>query len=198
MCRAPSECPKNHVHYFEDRHGHHATLNASHFKNDTLKGEQALPLSSSLLKPISSLEKAIHACFPPTPLLFFGLHGNLINDKYMSSVVSKAISLEGVHLTANDVRHMFVTLWRDFLNSPSTKLLDLSIHQASACAADLMLNSTASWDISYDDTTRRRAIHLTLSLWPKFVEFVKEAHLDHMSSKEWDPITTPLDALPSP
>lgn len=193
--RQPSDCPKNHVHYFEDRHGHHATLNASHFKNDSLKGEQALPLSHSLLKPMALLEKALHACFPTSHLLFGDSHGLLIDPTYMPSVVSKAISTDGVHLTANDVRHMFVTLWRDFLSSPSTQLLDLTIQQASACAADLMLNSTASWNISYDDTTRQRTILITLSLWPKFVDFVREAHLDFMSTNEWDPITIDLHTI---
>ncbi|MFN7835817.1 MAG: hypothetical protein ACK5NY_08560 [Burkholderiaceae bacterium] len=175
----------------------HATLNVTHFKNDHLKGEQELPLSTSLLKPLTLLEQGTHACFPSSKLLFFDTHGALIKENYFGYVVSKAISVDGVHLTANDVRHMFVTLWRDFLSSPSTKLLDLTIHQASACAADLMLNSTSAWDISYDDTTRNRAIHLVLKLWPKFIEFVKEAHLDFVSRKDWDPLSIHLEVLPS-
>lgn len=134
---------------------------------------------------------------PQSDLMFFDHTGALYKGPYFSFVVSQAISVGGIHLTANDVRHMFVTLWRDFLNSPSTKLLDQTIQQLSASAADLMLNSTTAWSISYDDSTRDRAIHTTLALWPQFRQFVQQAHLDTVSRKAWDPLTFDLDSLPS-
>lgn len=196
-CRWPSSCSKNHIHYTQDRHGFHASLKASHFKNEAIKGDQELPLSPSLLKPLSLLEKAIHSCFPFSELMFFDTHGLLYKAPYFSYIVSNVISFGGHHITANDVRHMFVTLWKDFLNSPSTKLLDLTIHDLSACAADLMLNSTAAWSISYDDTLRSRAIHTSLHLWPQFIEFVKQAHIDVTSTKPWDPLTIDVNLLPS-
>ena len=167
---------------------------ASHFKNESIKGEQEVPIFPSLLTPLCYLEKAIHSCYPSSKLLFFGTNGLMHKGPYFSYICSKAISLVGVHLTANDIRHMFVTLWRDFVNSPSTTLLDLTINQACASAADLMLNSTTAWTMSYDDTNRSRAIHTTLALWPKFTEFVEQTHLDFISRKEWNPITTPIDA----
>lgn len=197
LCRDPSQCSKNHIDYYEDRHGHHASLKVTHFKNDAIKGDQELPLSPSLLRPLTLLERAIHHCMPHSHLMFFDHNGALFKGPYFSYVVSQAISVGGIHLTANDVRHMFVTLWRDFLNTPSTKLLDLTIHQLSASAADLMLNSTTAWSISYDDSTRNRAIHTTLALWPHFIEFVRQAHLDAMSRKGWDPLTIDIDSLPS-
>lgn len=175
--------------YYQDRSGYHTSFIASHFKNDSLKGDQELPLSQLLIMPLTLLEKGIHACFSSSPTLFFGLDGQPYKGTYFSTIASKCISFGGHHLTANDVRHMFVTLWKDFLSSPSTQLLDLTIQQLSACAADLMLNSTNAWSIAYDESTRSRAINTTLVLWPQFVAFVHEAHLDAMSKKEWDPIT---------
>lgn len=169
---------------------------ATHFKNDAIKGEQELPLSTSLIYPFSLLERAMQATQPSSKLLFCGTNGSLYHAPYFSYVCSKAISIGGVHLTANDVRHMFVTLWKDFVSAPSTQLLDLTIHQACASAADLMLNSTKSWSISYDDTNRNRAINITLALWPKFTKFVREAHLDATSTKPWDPLTSSLTDLP--
>ena len=196
-CRDPTTCNKNHMDYYQDRHGYHGSLNATHFKNEAIKGPQDLPLSSSLLRPLALLEKGIHAICPTSPTLFFGHDGEPYLDSYFSTIASKAISFDGVSLNANDLRHMFATLWRDFINSPSTKLLNLTIAQLNASAADLMLNSTQAWSSSYDDTSRDRAIHTTLSLWPKFKEFVKEAHLDHSSKQKRDPLTIDIDSLPS-
>lgn len=194
--RNPSTCPKNHIRYYQDRHGYHASLKATHFKNEAIKGPQDIPLSPSLLKPLSILEKAINAMAPSSPTLFFAQDGDPYKGPYFSYVASKAISYDGVHLKANDLRHMFATLWRDFINAPSTKLINLTINDLNASAADLMLNSTQAWSASYDDTSRDRAIHTTFSLWPQFHAFVKQAHLDHASTKEWDPLTISLDVLP--
>lgn len=58
-----------------------------------------------------------------------------------------------------------------------------------------MLNSTTAWNMSYDDSTRNRAISTSISLWPKFVEFVKQTHLATTSREEWDPLTIDLSML---
>ena len=196
-CSDQANCHKNHIHYYKDRHGKHASLKATHFKNESIKGEQDVPIFPALLSPLCHLEKAIHSCYSSSKLLFFGTAGTLYKAPYFSYVCSKAISPLGVHLTATDVRHMFVTLWRDFVTSPTTTLVDLSINQACASAADLMLNSTTAWDISYDDTNRSRAIHSTQALWPKFTEFVHQSHLDFVSKQDWNPIDSPIHAPPS-
>jgi hypothetical protein len=132
---------------------------------------------------------------PTSPILFSDTNGLPYKGPYFSHVCSQAISFDDIHLTANDVRHMFVTTWQDFVNHPSTKLLNLTIEQMNACAADIMLNSTSAWAIAYDDTTRDRAINTTLSLWPKFAEFVKQIHLDATSKCAWDPLTIDLSKL---
>lgn len=176
-------------------HGYHGSLMATHFKNEAIKGDQELPLSPSLLMPISMLERGIHACMPNSPTLFSDTWGLVYKGPYFSHVTSQAISFDEHHATANMVRHMFVTLWRDFLNHPSTQLVDLTMQQMSASAADLMLNSTTAWITSYDDSTRSRAISTSISLWPKFVEYVKQSHLATTSREEWDPLTIDLCML---
>lgn len=194
-CRHPSKCPKNHISFYKDRHGYHGSLMATHFKNEAMKGNQELPLSPSLMLPITMLERGIHACMPTSHTLLSDTWGLPYKLDYFSHISSLAISIEGHHLTANSVRHMFVTLWQDFINHPTTKLHDLTMHQVSASAADLMLNSTSAWDIAYDDSIRSRAINTTISLWPQFVEFVKQSHLDSASKEEWDPLTIDLSLL---
>lgn len=168
---------------------------ATHFKNEAMKGEQELPLSPSLLLPITMLERGIKECKPNSHMLFCDTWGLPYKLDYFSHISSQAISFDGHHLTANMVRHMFVTMWQDFIQHPSTKLLDLTMHQMSASAADLMLNSTSAWDIAYDDSIRSRATNTTISLWPKFVEFVQQSHLDATSKEEWDPLTIDIGML---
>lgn len=184
--------------FFKDRHGLHCSLKAAHSKNEATKGIQELPLSPSLLYPITLLERAIDACMPDSPFLFSDTLGLLYQERYFSTICSKAISFGEHDINANTARHMFVTMWQDFISHPSTKLLDLTIDQMNASAADLMLNSTKAWAIAYDDSIKDRAITTTISLWPQFVEFVKQAHLDTMSKEEWDPLTIAINLLKVP
>ncbi len=194
-CRHPTTCHKNHISFYKDRHGHHASLMATHIKNEAIKGEQELPLSPSLLIPLTLLERATHTCMPSSHTLFHDTWGLPYKGSYFSNICSQALSFDGHHITANDVRHMFVTLWQDFISHPSTKLLDMTMQQMNASAADLMLNSTDAWAIAYDDSIRERAINTTLALWPQFGEFVEQAHLDSISKEEWDPLTIDMSAL---
>lgn len=194
-CRDPKKCPKNHISFYKDRHGCHASLKAIHFKNESMKGAIELPLSQSLLMPITLLERGINECMPNSSMLFSDSWGLPYKLDYFSTISSQAISIEGHHITANHVRHMFVTLWQDFINHPSTKLLDLTMHQMAASAAELMINSPTSWDIAYDDNMSSRAINRTIAVWPHFVEFVKQAHLDTSSMEEWDPLTIDMSML---
>lgn len=194
MCREDN-CGKNHITYFKDRKGTHAELVLWHFKNDAIKGVQHVPLAPKLLEKILFLEQARAAIYPTCPTLFCDTQGLVYKSAYFSTVVSKACILGDERLTANDYRHLFATAWRDFINCPTTKLLDLTVHQLNAAAADMMLNSTEAWSAAYDDTNRNRGIFTVLAKWPKFVEFVKEAHLDLMSKDPIDPLTVDLASL---
>lgn len=122
----------------------------------------------------------------------------MFEQPYFSKITKDAISLPTCTIIANDLRHMFSTLWNDFISSPptSSNILSLTITQLNACASDMMLNSTKAWAASYDDSHRERATTTTLALWPKFVEYVKNDHLDKMSTKGWDPHTISLSSLP--
>lgn len=90
---------------------------------------------------------------------------------------------------------MFSTAWRDFTNDPHTKLVSLTSQQLDAAAADLMLNSTAAWNATYDDSTRARGVQAPLSMWPAFTAFVREHHFDAASAVPWDPLSIELERL---
>lgn len=189
------DCIKNHVVYTKVHGRHTAEMVLIHFKNDTIKGPQHIPLSSQLVEMMVLLEQAVHAVFPTSTALFCMENGQPYQPSYFSTVVGDYLTFQGVRCTANHWRHVFTTLWRDFLACPTTKLLDFTVQQLEEGAAQLMLNSTQAWNAAYDDTDKIRAILHTQALWPKFREYVHNVHAAKMSEEPWDPLTTAHDAL---
>lgn len=192
-CRDPTTCPKNRIEYIQDRKGCHAELVLVHFKNDTLKGEQHLPLSPKLRELIALVEQGRAATGGDT--LFCSMSGAPYKLDYFSTVVGNLLVFDGKRLTPTDFRHLFSTAWRDFINSPNTWVVDQAVQQLEGAAAGLMLNSSAAWDATYDDSSINRSIHRVMAMWPKFVEFVKEQHLDQQSRTPYSPLTVDMALL---
>jgi hypothetical protein len=80
---------------------------------------------------------------------------------------------DGRRITAKDYRHLFATAWRDYINTPSTQLHNLTLHELDAAAADCMCSSTYAFNTAYDDSNRQRGMLTILEQWIKFKEFVK-------------------------
>ena len=196
------ECKANHISYYKDRHGYHGEFVMVHFKNEAMKGEQHLPISPKYLEMLTTLEKGIKAKQPRATTLFFSLDGPPYQLAYFSTIATNTISFGGHHLTANTLRHLFVTSWKDFTNTPTTKLYEMSVGQLNAAAADLMLNSTQAWASSYDDSNRVRGTLTVLSQWDAFTKWVEEDAKDKASKELVDPTTlkpsmlTPLGGPP--
>jgi len=162
------------VRYFTDLEGNHAELVLTHFKNDAIKGTQYLPLAAQMYLGLVLLEKAHHFMNNSSPTLWFGKNSRtMYKEAYWSTICSKALTLEdGRRITAKDFRHLFATSWRDYINSPSTKLADLTTKELDAAAADLMCTSTNALTVAYDDTNRVRGNKVILANWPGFQAFV--------------------------
>lgn len=84
---------------------------------------------------------------------------------------------DGRRIAAKDFRHLFATAWRDYINSPGTRLLEMTVHELDAAAADLMCSSTQAFSRAYDDSNRVRGLQTVLLHWSSFQAFVK---------KEWE------------
>ena len=193
-------CPKNRIHYYKDRKGLKAEMVLVHFKNDAMKGPQHLPLAKANLQVAAMLEQAsaqykvlVQGVHVDT--LFYMHDGTMYRGPYFSIVGGNILSFGAERCTANTFRHLFITAYRDFLASPTTQLLGLTTQQLEEAAAAMTLNSPAVWDAAYDDTNVSRGIHSCLSLWPKFVEFVHEQHLDKASQEPWDPLVVAMADL---
>jgi hypothetical protein len=129
--------------------------------------------------------------------LFFGQAGNVHKQGYFSTISARALS-QAVGLTwatANDFRHMFITAWRDFISCPSTQLAGLTAQQMEDVAASMMLNSAAVWEQSYDISTVQRGMNSIIAMWPKFMAFVEQQHLDKTSEEPFDPLLATLAGL---
>lgn len=220
-CRFPETCDKNHIRYFEDRDGYHCEMVLPHFKNDTIKGTQYLPMSQLLRIPFIQLEQAHQFLASLAPTLWFNTSGGLYKKDYWSTICSKALTLpDGRRITAKDFRcvsvvclaagtvhpdlaclpwphcrHLFATAWRDFINCPSTQLTNFTIHELDAAAADLMCSSTYSFNAAYDNTNRVRGNKVIMAHWDKFMAYVKDQHELQQSTSDWDPLMMDLSYL---
>jgi hypothetical protein len=178
-----------------------------HFKNDSIKGPQHLPLAKENLEVATLLEQA--AAFMDNTLeegrvhtLFYdSTYLKPYKEAYFSTVCGNLLTMgdspnsQNTRVTSKDIRHMFATGWRDFTNHPGTHLRGLTTEQLDAAAADLMLNSTEAWNAAYDDSNRVRGMSTTMALWPSFLKFMHEQHLDKMSEEPWDPLAIDFEAL---
>jgi hypothetical protein len=177
----------------------HGQVELVHFKNDNKKGPQHMPLAKGTIKVMAMLEQAsafmATQCPGGVSTLFYGTTGHPYQPAYFSTVVSNLLTMYGVRCTANTFRHFFSTAWRDFISSPTTQLVGFTIHQLEEVAASMMLNSTDAWATSYDDSTMDRGMHSILALWPKFLTFVYEHHLDKVTEEPWDPLTATMAEL---
>lgn len=104
--------------------------------------------------------------------------GQQYAEPYFSTKASKSLSF-GEHWLrpSMDMRHMFATAWKDFVQSPQAAFYELTAGQMLAAAADLMLSSTNQLDNTYDDSNRGRGTMACLSQYSKFREFVRQAYM---------------------
>lgn len=194
-------CPKNHLEYFENRHGLGAFLQAIHFKLSKMKGPQNIPLAPNMRKMFNTLELAFASHFAtqvqPTTYFYKKTDKAPYTKEYFSQMCGNMLVFNGTRLSTNQLRHLFVTGWKDFMEHPSTFLLRHTIGELNQAASAMMLNSPEVWH-AYDDSNTSRSLHCALALWPKFLEFMEQHHLDLASQKKWDPLTASMASLKLP
>lgn len=161
-----------------------------------MKGTQVLPIQQGLGMALIYLEQASLYLKPDSQILWFNMSGELYPQAYWSVICSKALKLpDGRRVTAKDYRHLFVTMWRDFINNPKTQLEGLTLHALDAAAAHMMCSSTEAFTNAYDDTNRSRGQMTVMEMYNKFQAFVREDFLDLQSQQVVDPSTVALESL---
>lgn len=146
------------------------------------------------------LEQAIAskgAKVPSTTTTLFHMKqsGQPYKAEYFSTYCGNQLVFKGKRLTTRELRHKFITGWRDFIHHPSTYLLREAVAQVEEATAGMMLNSRQAWDSTYDDSTIDRSLFTALVHWPKFQEFMKQQHLDKASKESIDPTTFDFSSM---
>lgn len=188
MCCREKECPKNHIEHFtlEEEGPDGTTIQTKcakvwfkHHKNSRRDGYVFLLTTPELVPVLDMVEKA-HAhlvepeeeegrCPALFPNKFMMPHQS---DASMSQACTKALSPPGQHVTANAMRHAFSTTWRDFFDH--TKGIQVVTKELENGAAHLMGNRPPSWDATYDNNHKTRAMGKVVKLYPQFIEWVRE------------------------
>lgn len=181
------KCQKNYFHFYQDRGGQHVVCVMSHFKNDTVKGAQRFSVVAELVEPLLLQHMAHQACAPDCKTLFFSKSFREMESPYFSTLCGDALTPpERGRLTALTFRHLFQTMYRDFIHKPATQLMQVTRDELQRAGALLMLSSTDAVDTYYDDGEGGRALELVLQYWPQFKTFVREHHVDVTSRKVWN------------
>jgi hypothetical protein len=192
-------CPKNHLKTFYIREKLGAELGLEHFKNDSTKGHQVLPLSQGAMKVFVMLEHAAqhyNTCVAgEVATLFYSLSGAPYQAPYFSSIGAGLLSIGQDRHTANTFRHLFATTFRDFSQHPSTHMHGFHVSQLEDAASKLSLNSPDAWDAAYDDSIMCRGMLTILAMWDKFKVFAFRQHIDSISMREVDPLAISMAGL---
>lgn len=162
----------------------------SHFKNDSIKGTQHIPLAEELVEPLIMQHLARSKYAPQCKSLFFSKSFVEIQYEYFYTLAGDALTLPGRHrISSGKIRCMYETLWRDFMHCLGFKLLDIARAELDRAAAEGMLSSTVAVDASYDRGDRDRGYDLVQPYWPYFVQFVQD-HFETLQSRQpWNFVT---------
>lgn len=96
-CRNPAGCDKNWIRYYRNDADVFVEMVLAHFKNDSIKGTQVLPLSELFQPPLVCLEQAHEYLARRCPTLWFNTKGVMYSTEYWSTVCSKVSWICGTH-----------------------------------------------------------------------------------------------------
>ena len=109
--------------------------------------------------------------------------------EHFSIVVGDLLTTKGERLTATKLRHMFITMWLDYMQDLTSIANKMVVDELGKATSSMMLNSLKVWSAYYDDANFDRCFLSTLTHWDKFQKFVEEKHLDKESEKPIDAST---------
>lgn len=193
-------CPKNHIKHTtmeliipeteELEQTLQSQLELKHHKNSGRRGLDVVPMAQAMVEPLNQLEQAARVLAKSSncPTLFFskGPPPAPYSEGYFSQVATGLLSTPRQHTTANALRHMFSTQFRNFRSSQVARQEQLEVELEEAAAA-LMGNSPPAWDATYDDAAQLRKKLKVLEEYPKFKEWVKAQAALHKQVKPRNP-----------
>lgn len=83
--------------------------------------------------------------------------------EHFSIVVGDVLTTKDVRLTATKLRHMFITMWLDYMSNLSTMGTNMVVDELGKSTSSMMLNSLKVWGSHYDDANFDRSFLYTLA-----------------------------------
>lgn len=184
-CRNKKACPKNHIIHSTNTttNVNEAKLHLEHHKNAGRQGPVELDVAEPMVKVWALLESAAAFLDPISRGIFLPVSGSspCYSDSYMSTIISDQLFKCGFKVGANDVRHMFSTMFTLYLGQAVFTVEDLSINYLRDAAAVMTGSSPVTWNTTYDANARVNGYKRVLHHYPAFKEFVKR-HFERMQA----------------
>lgn len=199
VCRK-KDCAKNHIKHTTNTSTHvdEAKIHLEHHKNSSRQGAVEYEVAPSMVKVWALLESAADFLGPTArgiffPVLEYKSYGkDLYKDSYMSIIISNQLSKCGYKVGANDVRHLFSTMFSLYLNQATFSPDDLSVTFLREAAAVMTGSSSRAWNNTYDANARVNGYKRVVHHYPAFKQFVLADFARQEATVERNPITGEL------
>lgn len=198
-CRKTT-CAKNHVkHSTNTTTGvDEAKIHLEHHKNSGRQGPVDYEVASDMVQVWALLEAAAAFQGPTARSMFFpvleykNFGKDLYADSYMSMIITKQLSKCGFKVGANDVRHLFSTMFSLYLGQATFSVDDLSVAYLREAAAVMTGSSSKTWNTTYDANARVNGYKRVVKHYPTFKLFVNADFARVQATVDRNPITGEL------
>ena len=195
-CSKQEACPKNHIIHSTNTTTtlNEAKLHLEHHKNTGRQGPIELEVAQSMVKVWALMESASLFLDPNERGIVLPVSGSspCYSDSYMSTIISNQLSKCGFKVGANDVRHLFSTMFSLYLGQAVCTMEDLSISFLRDAAAAMTGSSPVSWNRTYDANARVNGYKRVLHHYPAFKEFVQQHLAREQATVPRNPISGQL------
>ena len=171
-----------------------ARLHLEHHKNAGRQGHIELDVAQPMVRVWALMESAAAFLDPCSRGIILPVTGSspCYSDSYMSIIISDQLSKCGFKVGANDVRHLFSTMFSLYLGQAVFTVEDLSISYLRDAAAVMTGSSPITWNRTYDANARVNGYKRVLHHYPAFKDFVKKHFDRELAIVPRNPITGQL------
>lgn len=157
---------------------------------------QEIMLSKGLTKELGQLEQGMAKFWPNSTTLFCMVsNGQPYTSANLSMRVNHKLLVFGdKKLTSNQLRHMFITGYKDYMHHPASITQQQQVQHAIQGAAAMMLNTPEVWE-HYDDMRGDRQLLVALAHWPHFQAFMEARDKELHARKDIDPLTYDFSSM---
>lgn len=190
-------CPKNHIQHTTNTatNMEEAKIHLHHHKNSGRHGAVEYEVAPDMVKVWAMMEAAAAVLGRHARGFFFSSINykrksrDQYGEDYFSNIISKQLSKCGKWVCANQVRHLFSTMFSAYLGQATFHQADLSIAYLRDAAAVMTGSSSNTWNTTYDANARVQGYRRVLHHYSAFKEWVKADFARQQATLPRNPIT---------